>query len=189
MPSSFRQAWALGAATTRELLWGLRAVSRETRNWRAHASSIPDTTLRQAALNALAYKRGNINGASLFWILPRRRSRSLLRLLIAYEVMADFLDTTSERGAHTGISNGCQLHRALIEALDPDGSISDYYLYHPSRDDGGYLEALVECCRAGCATLPSFTSVRAVLRRAATLTQVLGMNHEPDYKLQLTRNA
>jgi tetraprenyl-beta-curcumene synthase len=184
MPSSFRQAWALGAATTRELLWGLRAVSRETRSWRAHARAIPETTLRRAALHALAHKRGNIDGAALFWILPRRRNQRLLRLLIAYEVMADYLDTASEDGAHAGLRSGRQLHRALIEALDPGGSISDYYLYHPSSDDGAYLHALVMCCRAHCAQLPSFTRVRPFLARAAGLTQVLGINHELDPKLR-----
>jgi tetraprenyl-beta-curcumene synthase len=184
MPSAFRQAWVFGAATTRELLWGLRAVSRETRSWQAHACSIPDTTLRQAALHTLAHKRGNIDGAALFWILPRRRNRRLLRLLVAYEVMADFLDTASEDGAHAGLRNGRQLHRALIEAIDPGGSISDYYLYHPSKDDGAYLYALVVGCRAHCASLPSFTSVRPFLARAASLTQVLGINHEPDPKLR-----
>ncbi len=184
MPSPFRQAWALAAATTRELLWGLRAVSRETGNWRAHASSIPDATLRHAALGSLTCKRGNIYGAALFCILPPRRHRKLLRLLVAYEVMADFLDTASEDGAHAGISNGRQLHRALIEALDPGGSISDYYLNHPSKDDGAYLRVLVSYCRADCNTLPSFTSVRPFLARAARLTQVLGINHEPDPTLR-----
>ncbi len=108
MPLFSRQAWALGVATTRELLWGLSAVSREVKHWRTLASSIPDITLRHAALGALARKRGNIDGAALFWILPRRRSPQLLRLLVAYEVMADFLDTVSEDGADAGISNGRQ---------------------------------------------------------------------------------
>jgi tetraprenyl-beta-curcumene synthase len=184
MPSSFRQAWVLGAAATRELLWGLEAVSRETGSWRARARSIPDTTLREGALGALASKRGNIDGAALFWILPRRRSPALLRLLVAYEVMADFLDTASEDGANAGIANGCQLHRALIEALDPGGSISDYYLRHTSKHDGAYLQALVGCCRAHCPTLPSFASVRPLVVSVASLTQVLGINHEPDPQLR-----
>ncbi len=184
MRSSSRQAWALGIATTRELLWGLKAVSCETRCWRAHACAIPDATLRQAALRALTHKSGNIYGAALFWIIPRRRNRRLLQLLVAYDVMADFLDTASEDCAYLGVRNGCQLQRALIEALDPGGSISDYYRYHPSKDDGAYLEALVVSCRTHCGTLPSFASVRPFLARAAGLTQVLGINHEPDPKLR-----
>ncbi len=184
MRLSLRQAWALGAAITRELLWGLRAVSWETRCWRAHAWAIPDATLRQAALRALTRKRGNIYGAALFWVLPRRRDRRLLRLLVAYDVMADFLDTASEECAYAGLRNGSQFQRALIEALDPGGSISDYYRYHPCKDDGAYLKALVVSCRAQCLTLPSFTSVRPFLAHAASLTKVLGINHELDPKLR-----
>jgi tetraprenyl-beta-curcumene synthase len=40
------------------------------------------------------------------------------------------------------------------------------------------------CCRAYCAQLPSFTRVRPFLTRAAGLTQVLGINHEPDPHLR-----
>ena len=62
---------------------------------------------------------------------------------MAYEVLADFLDCVSERGAERGIQNGCQLHLALVEALRPNRGISDYYRYHSSSDDGGYACALV----------------------------------------------
>ncbi len=72
------------------------------------------------------------------------------------------------------------LHRALIEAIDPGGPTSDYYLYHPVRADGGYLHALIKCCRKGCMMSPSFKGVRPFLSCAAALTQVLGINHEPD---------
>jgi tetraprenyl-beta-curcumene synthase len=136
--------------------------------------------LRRDALTAIERKRGNIYGAALFWTLPARRSRDLLRLLVAYEIMADFLDCASERGAHVGISNGLQLHRALIEALDPSLDISDYYQQHCWKDDGGYLHALVEACREACGQLPSYESTRPLVLRAAHLAQVLALNHEPD---------
>ncbi len=125
-------------------------------------------------------KRANIDGAALFWTLPRVRSRELLRLLVAYEILADFLDCTSERAAHAGTANGRQLHRALIEALDPDLEVSDYYRYHPWARDGGYVRALVDTCRQICVRLPSYEAARPLLHRAACLTQVLALNHEPD---------
>lgn len=136
--------------------------------------------LRQDALAAIERKRGNIDGAALFWTLPARRSRDLLRLLVAYEILADFLDCASERGAHVGTSNGLQLHRALIEALDSRLNISDYYRRHPWKDDGGYVHALVEACRESCGRLPSYESARPLLLRATYNAQVLALNHEPD---------
>jgi tetraprenyl-beta-curcumene synthase len=101
-------------------------------------------------------------------------------LLVAYEIMADFLDCASERGAYVGIDNGLQLHRALIEALHPSLDVSDYYRQHPWKDDGGYLCELVETCRETCARMPSYESVRPLLLRAAHHGQVLALNHELD---------
>jgi tetraprenyl-beta-curcumene synthase len=176
----FKQAHALGAAVIRQLAWGLRAVSREVDKWQARAAAIPDMTIRADALDALEYKRPNTDGAALLWTLPERRYPGLLRLIVAYEIMGDFLDSTVERGAHVGIANGRQLHLALVDAVDIYRPTSDYYLHHPWKDDGGYLQGLVEACRVGCATLPSYCSVRPLLLRAATLAQVQGLNHEPD---------
>jgi tetraprenyl-beta-curcumene synthase len=175
---------ALGTAVAREMVWGLRGVLREVARWRAHAAKIPDATIREDALDALEHKRSNTEGAALFWIIPRRRSLRLLRLLVAYEIMADFLDSTIERGAHVGAVNGRQLHLALMDAVDIQRPISDYYRHHPWRDDGGYLSQLVEACRYGCAALPSYVGVRPLLMRAAALAQVQGLNHELDLRLR-----
>jgi tetraprenyl-beta-curcumene synthase len=164
----------------RELEWSLPTVAREVHRWRALAREIPDAPIREDALTALGAKRGHIDGAALFSILPGRRSPSLLRLLVAYEIIWDFLDSTNERGAAAGQTNGRQLHLALIDALDPGRPISDYYCHHPWRDDGGYLRALVTVCRASCARLPSYARVRQLVVREALRTQVLAINHEPD---------
>jgi tetraprenyl-beta-curcumene synthase len=181
---SFGQAKALLAAVVRELRWGLKAVSKEVDVWRGWAAVIPDHVIREDALNSLESKRGNTDGAALFWTLPDKRKPQLLRLLVAYEVMCDFLDSVSERGAGAGLANGRQLHLAFTEALDPGVPISDYYRYHPWQDDGGYLRMLVEVCRAACILLPSYMAIRPTLIRAATLAQVQGLNHELDPELR-----
>jgi tetraprenyl-beta-curcumene synthase len=187
-----RQTTTLARATGRELIWGLRGVSREVAGWREQAAAIPDPYLRADALEALARKRGSIEGAALFWILPRRRNRDLLGALVAYEVLADYLDCVSERGAGRGIENGRQLHLALVEAVEvgppappapptrPTPPMSDYYRYHSSGEDGGYARALVQRCRAGTQRLPSYEAVKPFLVRAAGHSGVLGLNHEPD---------
>src|SRR5664280_3630266 len=74
LPLSPRQVWALLAAAARQLLWGLRAVSREIHVWQARAQSIPDAAIREDALNSIERKRGHTDGAALFWILPRHRN-------------------------------------------------------------------------------------------------------------------
>jgi tetraprenyl-beta-curcumene synthase len=163
---------------TRELLWGLPAVSREIHTWRARAEAIPDKPLREDALHSITHKRDHVEGAALFWVLPRSRDRQLLRLLVAYQTIWDFLDNVSERC--TSAANARQLHLALSEALDPDAPVSDYYRHHPWKDDGGYLRALVETCRASCAALPSYSRVRPYVLAGVALCAVQSANHDPD---------
>lgn len=172
------QTWAILAVATRELLWGLPAVSREINSWQARAAAIPDIPLRTDALDSITRKRDHAEGAALFWVLPNRRDRRLLRLLVAYQTIWDFLDNVSERDA--GEANSRQLHLALSEALDPEAPISDYYRHHPWKDDGGYLRALVEACRAGCVALPSYSRVRPHVLAGVALCAVQSINHDPD---------
>ena len=161
-------------------MWGLRAVAHEERKWRALAAEIPDRPIREDALSALRCKRGQTDGAAMFATLPRARNRSLLRLLVAYQIIWDFLDSVSERGAGAGQANGRQLHLALIDALDPARPLSDYYRYNPWREDGGYLRALVNVCRESCAALPCYERVRDLVVEEASRAQVLAINHDLD---------
>ena len=171
---------ALAVIAVRDLRWGLTGVTREVKRWRRLAAAIPDRALRDDALLALDGKRLNIDGAALFWTIPRTRSPQLLRLLVAFEILADYLDCVSERGADIGIQNGLQLHRALVEAVEPQLAVSDYYRFHSCSDDGGYVRALVDACRDACTCLPSYETVRPQVVRAARLTaHVLALNHEP----------
>ena len=171
---------------TRELLWGLRAASREIRHWRKQALRIPDKRIREDALYALSHKRTHADGAALFWTVPRKRSPNLLRLLVAYEIIWDFLDNLSERAAAEGHTDGYHLHLAIAEAIDPNGPISDYYHGSYFRDDGGYLHTLVQACREGCKYLPSYHRVRQLAIAEAHRAQVLSINHDPDAARQAT---
>jgi cytochrome P450 len=95
-------------------------------------------------------------------------------------VLWDFLDDISEQGAFIGSKNGYQLHRALVEALDPTSSISDYYRYHPWQDDGGYLRKLVSTCRECCLALPSYRQVQPLVLAGVRQCAVQAINHVPD---------
>jgi cytochrome P450 len=137
-------------------------------------------SIRRDALDSLVRKRDNVEGASLFSLLPRHRDERLLTLLVTYQILWDFLDSISERGACAGRANGHQLHRALVEALDPDAPMSDYYRFHPWRDDGGYLSALVETCRRMCAGLSCYRQVRPLMLQAVERCTIQSLNHEPE---------
>lgn len=177
-PLSGSQIAALSRGIWRELTWALPLVAREVRAWRARALKIPPGPLRENALSALATKRAHADGAALFSSIAHRRDRRLLRLLVTYELIWDFLDTVNECGASAGQRNGAQLHLALIDALDPTRPLSEHYLHHPWKDDGGYLAALTEACRNLVTNLPHFHTVRPLLLEEATRAQVLAINHE-----------
>jgi tetraprenyl-beta-curcumene synthase len=177
-PTASAQGRALVAAAARELSWGLHATSRELRRWRGLALRIPDPRLRADALASLDRKRGHAHGAALFTTLPPRRERGLLRLLVAYETLVDYLDNVSER--HPDRADGLQLHQAAVDALAVERPLADYYAKHPWRADGGYLAALVETCRRECSALPSLACVRPLLDVATQRSLVLALNHEPD---------
>jgi tetraprenyl-beta-curcumene synthase len=136
--------------------------------------------IREDALRAITEQRTHVDGAVLFSVLPRARSPHLLRLLVAYEIIWDYLDNINERSASAGVANGLALHCALVDALDPQRPIADYYRHSPRCDDGGYLRALVMACRAHCERLPSYAPLRLHLIREAVRGQICALNHAPD---------
>lgn len=172
------QLTALAAVIGRQLAWGQRVIARENAGWMALAKQIPDPELRAAACHSLATKRGHTDGAGLFAALLPERSASLVRLLVAFEVIWDYLDSVHEMAPDE--ANGRQLHLALVDALVHDRPLSDWYALHPWTDDGGYLDALVRSCRIGCAQLPSLSFVQEALARETWRAQVLALNHIAD---------
>lgn len=155
-------------------------MALEVERWRRLAASIPDPAIRRHALAALNEKRFNAEGAALFAVLPPRRDVSLLRLLVAFQILLDFLDSLSEHPAPDAQADGLQLHLALRDALDPGGPISDYYRHRARREDGGYVRALVHTCRESCVYLPSYERTRSLALLGAGRCSVQGLNHDTD---------
>lgn len=143
-------------------------VRSELAEWKAAAAAIPDLRLRAQALDALLAKALNAEAAAVFALLtPRAARRDAIALLVAYQVLTDYLDTLSEEPAADLLRNGTQLHLALQDALARDATTTDYYRHHPRRDDGDYAASLVAFCRARFGSLPSANAVRATALRAA----------------------
>jgi tetraprenyl-beta-curcumene synthase len=140
----------------------------EIRRWAARARQIPDATLRAQALYKLTHERLNPEAAAFFAVLaPRRHRRSLVRLMVCFQIAYDYLDAINEEPATAALRNGLQLHRALSDAVSSHPSRSDYYLYHPQHDDGGYLLDLVSACREALWMLPSASAIESLLIHAA----------------------
>jgi tetraprenyl-beta-curcumene synthase len=154
-------------------------VARELRRWRKQAVVIPDPTLRRQALEALQDKRRHAEGAAAFAVIsPRAERGQVVRFLVAFQVMYDYLDTISEQPGVDPLLDTMQLHTALTDALMPEVAQGPAYALHPQQDDGGYLAAFVDACRTSCSSLPAFPVVAPTVRSAARLAiRSQGYNH------------
>lgn len=131
----------------------------ELRRWRRRARHIDDPVLRTAALEALG-KRANIEGAAAFAaVMPRRRRGTLVRALIAFQAVYNYVDLLAEQSRSRRALDARGLHAALIAALDPAPGHPDYYAFHGDRDDGGYLAEMVDVCRSALGALPSSATI------------------------------
>jgi tetraprenyl-beta-curcumene synthase len=130
-------------------------------------------------LTAQDDKRVLVDGAVLFWALPQRRSHELLRLLVAFQTLANYLDNLSERLAVTRETEP-RTARLLVAALDLERPAPTYPVAGSGRDDGGYLAALGEACRIGCACLPSYRAGQDLLLREAGRARSLDIEHDRD---------
>ncbi|MBF6620107.1 MAG: DUF2600 family protein [Patulibacter sp.] len=180
-PWSPRQLTALGVAVGQQLGGGLRRVSDDVARWQLRAQLIPDPVLRQGALVALHEKRSYVNGAALFATVAAGDGRpAVQRLLVTFQVMANYLDTVSERTIAAATESG-HLMRAVVDAVDPASPVSDrYYAGLAHHDDGGYLAELVADCRRDCAALPRYAAARDLLVREAERVRALEIAHDPD---------
>jgi tetraprenyl-beta-curcumene synthase len=162
---------ALALLNTGLAYWlAIAPVARnELRGWRQRAVSIPDPVLRKCALKKLSAEALNAEAATLFAVLVPTASRPrFIRLVVAYQVMYDYLDAVNEEQAFMPVNDGLQLHVALIDAIRSTGpKIDNYYAHHLHHDDSGYLSALVDVCRHLVGTLPSKVTVTPTLIAAA----------------------
>src|SRR5215217_1886411 len=141
-----RELTALAFVMARFWLVVFPLARMQLRGWQRLAAAIPDPVLRAHALATLDSERLSAAGAALFAATaPRRRDPELVRALVAYQVICDYLDTLAEQPNPDPIRNGVRLHRALADAV-ADGPLADHYRDHAVRDDGDYLVALVAAC-------------------------------------------
>lgn len=162
-----RDAFALPLTLWRYWATAYPCARRELRAWRRRAVAIPDSTLRAHACATLRDEDGNAAGAALLALAaPPARREQVVRLLVALQVMYDYLDTLTEQPVADPLATARRLHRALIDLLDEAPPPADWYAGYPHRDDGGYLATLVATCRELLATLPSRTVVAPGVRRA-----------------------
>jgi len=160
-------------------LYGVSVVPRarrEIRRWAAAAAAIPDPTLRSHATHAILVDSRNAEAvAALAATAPRRQRRTTVELLVAYQLLVDYVDTLGERVCADELRRGLSLGMALVSAIRPPSSPVDL---DPLGDDGGYLVALVTTCRGRLRHLPAAEVVAREAEAAALrCAQALAYTH------------
>lgn len=177
-PLTLGQVGVIARCAARELRHGLRDVSAEVARWRLCGAEIDSADERHQVLEDLRVKRSYLNGSAYFNNLLPRRAPKLVQLLVAFQVLANYLDTVSERNA---ARTGCRPN--AWTAMLRDAVVLDHApradLYDAVGPEGQYLRELVEFCRGCCRALPSYDAGFASISHEAHLAQTLDLEHDP----------
>jgi tetraprenyl-beta-curcumene synthase len=167
--SAVGDLWAAVRLVVSYYLTVARHVRRELACWREQARAIPDLDLRRLALAKLADEHLNAQAAAVFATLaPLRQRQHVARMIVAFQVMYDYLDAVSEQPSTDPVANGLRLHDALLAAVVPTRPTVDYYAFATcGRDDGGYLDRAVASFRSRMSAMPADATVRLALARCA----------------------
>jgi len=144
-------------------------VKQELNGWKQKAREAPDARLSQQALDSIRLKAFHCQGGSIYALYPSINTVDTIRFIVAYQTMSDYLDNLVDSLEVQDEKAFSQLHLAMQEALNPETVPSDYYLYYPYREDGGYLEQLVKTCQESIRKLPSYKTVQEEAIKLAEL--------------------
>jgi tetraprenyl-beta-curcumene synthase len=155
-------------------------VRAELSRWRARAMKIEDPALRTLALDTLQGEGfASEVAATLATLTPHRHRATVVRAVVALEVMYDYLDGLTERPAPDPIANGRLLFKAFTDALDPSADLQDdYYRHCPWPADGGYLRELAATVKDALVCLPATKALApAMLKAAARCAEAEVLTH------------
>ncbi len=144
-------------------------VDMELARWVREIRCFGSDELAYQAMASIRLKKFHCQGGSIFSLYPGCNTDRMIELIVALQTISDYLDNLCDRCGFQEERAFRQLHLAFIEALEPEGALSDYYLYYPFRDDGGYLSKLVGTCRECVNELPLYRNVRERIMKLGEL--------------------
>jgi len=148
-------------------------VKQELSKWHRMAADLPDARLSLQATESIRSKAFHCHGGSIYALYPGVNMAETIQFIVAYQTMSDYLDNLVDSLEVQDELAFSQLHLAMQEALNPEVIPSDYYLYYPYREDGGYLERLVITCQNSVRQLPSYKLVQEEAVKLAKLYSYL----------------
>jgi len=138
----------------------LPEVERELVTHRLMAERIPDAELRTQALNSMDSKKFHCQGGGVYAAANLERRHLLIPLIVALQTISDYLDNLCDRSTSLDSDDFRLLHQSMLDAVNPEARLQDYYALRNEKDDGGYLHHLVRTCQIHIAQLPSYRNVQ-----------------------------
>lgn len=138
----------------------LPEVERELEQLRRFAQRIPDLELRTQALASMDSKKFHCQGGGVYAAANLDRRHVLIPLIVALQTISDYLDNLCDRSTSLNPDDFRLLHQSMLDAVNPEAQLQDYYAFRSENDDGGYLHHLVRTCQLHAAQLPSYSSVQ-----------------------------
>jgi len=140
-------------------------VDEELAYWSKTAEKGKDNALVKQALSSIDLKKFHAQGGSVYALYPKVDAPRMVKFVVAFQTISDYLDNLCDRAGVQDESAFRQLHLAMLDAVDPLRNINNYYYYYPFKDDGGYLEQLVNECRKQIKDLPSYSLVIEYIKK------------------------
>ncbi|MNJ50708.1 Tetraprenyl-beta-curcumene synthase [compost metagenome] len=93
--------------------------------------------------------------------LPQRHI--IIPLIVAFQTISDYLDNLCDRSTSMDEGDFRLLHQSMLDAINPQAQLQDYYALREERNDGGYLHRLVLTCHAQIVKLPGYRSAQPLI--------------------------
>lgn len=164
----------------------LPEVRHELDGWRRTAEAIPDPELRRQALASINTKEFHCQGGAVYAAANLDKRDALIPLIVAFQTISDYLDNLCDRSTSMDQTDFRLLHRSMLDAVQPDAELVDYYALREEKDDGGYLHQLVMTCRNNIAQLPGFKAAQPYIIDLVSLYSDLQVYKHIDPKLRET---
>ncbi|MCT8137249.1 tetraprenyl-beta-curcumene synthase family protein [Anaerobacillus sp. CMMVII] len=137
----------------------LPCVHKNLKEWKEKASKIPNEELRKQALASIDTKTFHCEGGSIYGILSEKNSEDVIRFIVAYQTISDYLDNLCDRSTSLDPTDFRSLHQSMLHALTPGAKLENYYRYREEQNDGGYLHELVTTCQEVIGKLPALDNI------------------------------
>nr|WP_138495582.1 tetraprenyl-beta-curcumene synthase family protein [Paenibacillus pinistramenti] len=138
----------------------LPSVKTELNRIRQQASIIPDPELRRQALASIQTKEFHCQGGSVYAAANLPQRHVLIPLIVAFQTISDYLDNLCDRSTSMDADDFRLIHQSMLDAVIPDQEQADYYALRNEKEDGGYLQGLVDQCRSCIQQLPGYAAAQ-----------------------------